>query len=149
MSSLKLVFNPFACLYTNRFTIIISLALVSRPAQSLASQFAAIPDEATKVASIEDLPTITITGSYHGQYILETWLHRKRKRSSWISKHGLYLVKISDSGTASGEFWLCGLCDSQKRTKLFDSKATSSSMQHLLKDHQISEANNTGFLPST
>ncbi len=73
--------------------------------------------------SIVDWPTVTHTGK---QYIVESWLAKKRPRRSWISLHGSFIVEVARDSKLGDVVWCCKHCN-----KVFATRASSSSALHL------------------
>ncbi|KAH7462230.1 hypothetical protein FOMA001_g18608 [Fusarium oxysporum f. sp. matthiolae] len=106
-----------------------------RRTRSVASQLATVRPEHLDVAQPSSLPSLYIDGL---RYVLEDWIHRKRRRSlSWILRYGKYVIRLSDDGTAGGRYWVCGLCDARNQVKILEAKATTSPIYHLNNDHHI------------
>jgi hypothetical protein len=86
---------------------------------------------------ITDLPRILISdGRKKGEWVLESWLHSERARTSWVSEQGLILVQVLDG--ALGEMtWFCRHCDTRHVLKFYTFSTTSSPEKHLKKQHRL------------
>ncbi|KAJ9416875.1 hypothetical protein QL093DRAFT_2592096 [Fusarium oxysporum] len=106
-----------------------------RRTRSVASQLATVRPKHLDVAQPSSLPSLYIDGL---RYILEDWIHKKRRRSlSWILRYGKYVIRLSDDGTAGGRYWVCGLCNARNQVKILEAKATTSPIYHLNNDYHI------------
>ena len=86
---------------------------------------------------MDELPKIKLKSDGRvNTYILEAWLHKKRKRNSWIQPHVNCLVRLNPDDTHEDVF-LCKHCESIGITKLFDGEATTPAGRHLKKQHRI------------
>jgi hypothetical protein len=114
---------PLASIFNNTFR---------RRHQTIDEQIAAAPTTQIRSLQIEDLPRLKVhEGGYKAnEYVLESWLHNRRPRTSWINRYGHLLVQIR--GSSLGEtFWMCVNCDKKRAVKVFRFSATSSAMRHL------------------
>ncbi|KAF6804545.1 transposase-like protein [Colletotrichum musicola] len=61
-----------------------------------------------------------------------------RGRTSWISRHGLFVRELRRDGVTLGKsFWACGLCDHRKVNRLFVASSTASPIYYLEKEHKV------------
>src|SRR4030088_939023 len=63
-------------------------------------------------ANINEYPLIRIGRQL---YLKADWLKLKRKRTSWVSDYGTYLVEVSDKYEKKKIWWSCNLCDTAKK----------------------------------
>jgi hypothetical protein len=69
---------------------------------TILEQINSIPRERLQTRLVTDLPRILISdGRKKGEWVLESWLHSERARTSWVSEQGLILVQVLDG--APGE----------------------------------------------
>jgi hypothetical protein len=61
--------------------------------RTVQEQLEAVAPVQTRSLTVEDLPRLTLLGK-GGQYVLESWLHSRRPRTSWITAHGHLLVQV-------------------------------------------------------
>ncbi len=106
-----------------------------RRAQSIAEQS---PDPASFPinADIRELPPILVQNK---RYIKEDWLHKKRKRRSWVGGHGTYLVEINSDFEPQGTWWACDLCDKKRTTCLYKADSTNAADGHLKGEHSLDD----------
>ena len=105
--------------------------------QTVQEQLEAIAPAQMRSLAVEDLPRLRLLGK-GGQYVLESWLHSRRPRTSWITAHGHLLVQVQATGLGE-TLWLCSTCDKRRKTKIYASAATSSAIRHLQLHHKINE----------
>jgi hypothetical protein len=96
-----------------------------------------IRDQAEDVLALADAPTSIseyplIQGSDGHTYVLDKHFN-KRPRTSWVGKHGHFLIRIVND-TTSGCFWACNTCN-----RVFAAVATTSLADHLRAKHNISK----------
>ena len=106
-----------------------------RRAQSNAEQS---PDPASFPinADIRELPPILVRNK---KYIKEDWLHKKRKRRSWVEDHRTYLVEINSDFEPQGTWWACDLCDKKRTTCLYKANSTNAADGHLKSEHSLND----------
>jgi hypothetical protein len=86
--------SDFSSPEASRAATSVSLVFSSFPrAQSIAEQS---PDPVSFPinVNIRELPPILVQNK---RYLKEDWLHKKRKRRSWVRDYGTYLVEINSN----------------------------------------------------
>jgi hypothetical protein len=75
------------------------------------------------------------------RFVLESQLYKQRSkgRRSWIANDGYYLAELNPDDTIRGIVWCCLLCDQRGKPQFFVAQSTSSSLEHLRKEHSITE----------
>jgi hypothetical protein len=118
--------------------IIAPIFTLSRPRQpTIHEQISSAPRERLRTRLVADLPRILISsGKKQGEWILESWLHNERARTSWVAQQGHILVQILD-GAAAETAWFCRHCDARRVLKFYTFTATSSPEKHLRKQHRL------------
>ena len=86
--------------------------------------------------NVSDMPKIFLNG---GIYVLAQQVRHRKPRTTWISAHGTFLIKLTTDLRKNGEFFYCRLCDSKGKTSLYNLAGTTSSMRHLNKVHNLQE----------
>ena len=150
MSDLESISEATSSLDTGRssagnsaFSILRRSTNLDQTGASLAAQLLTVRPKDLDVPKPIDLPILRVDGK---RYILESWTHKKRRRSeSWITAHGTALIQLDEQGRNLGRFWLCNLCDRRTppKVEMFSLAATSSAMIHLRKVHGIKKNNNS------
>lgn len=72
------------------------------------------------------------------RFFREEWLHRKRKRWSWVGDHGTYLVEINREFKLMQTWWSCNICDAKNRPQLYRTASTNAVNNYLIDDHKLS-----------
>jgi hypothetical protein len=103
--------------------------------QAVATQSTIDLSVLSKATSIDDLPLIHADKKC---FILESWLHKKRVRNSWIYRYGKLLVEIVD-GIEKDIWWHCNHCGQRHIDQLYKIQYTGNAMKHLEKKHGIDE----------
>jgi hypothetical protein len=106
-----------------------------RRAQLIAEQS---PDPASFPinADIRELPPILVQNK---RYLKEDWLHKKRKRRSWVRDYGTYLVEINSDFESQGIWWACDLCDKKRTTYLYKADSTNAADGHFKGEHGLND----------
>jgi hypothetical protein len=84
-------------------------------------------------ADINEYPLIRIGRQL---YLKADWLKLKRKRTSWVSDYGTYLVEVSDKYEKKKIWWSCNLCDTAKKIQLYAASSTNAADGHLRQEHK-------------
>jgi hypothetical protein len=103
-----------------------------RQAKSIIDQIRGAQSVVSLPSNVQDYPAIITPDGK--RYLLESHFST-RARTSWVSQHGTWLLRVSPNGNdTDGAFWCCNRC-----SKLFKAQATSGAIAHLRKDHSVSE----------
>jgi hAT family C-terminal dimerisation region len=89
-------------------------------------------------AGINALPPITLQNK---RYVREDWLHKKRKRRSWVGDHGTFLIEITNGFEPLATWWACDICDRAGKLTIFKADSTNAADRHLKSDHSLQEHN--------
>jgi len=121
----------------------LALAPVFRSARArnptIREQINAAPPAEIRSREVDGLPRLRVyAGPNQGDYILESWVHNRRSRRSWINEYGEWLVLVTPTGLGE-TYWACGRCDNKRKYRLFAVVATSSASRHLKNAHRITE----------
>jgi hypothetical protein len=107
---------------------------------SILEQIKSTPRERLQTRHLDDLPRILISdGKLKGEWVLESWLHSERARTSWVSENGLILLQITH-GAAGAATWFCRHCDARRVHKAYAFAATTSAEKYLKKQHRLGKA---------
>jgi hypothetical protein len=83
-------------------------------------------------ADIDEYPLIKIGRQL---YLKADWLKLKRKRTSWVSDYGTYLVEVNERYEKKKIWWSCNLCDTAKKIQLYAASSTNAADGHLRQEH--------------
>jgi hypothetical protein len=101
-----------------------------RRACSIRDQAEGVLALATPPSSISEYPLIHGVDGHN--YVLDQHFN-KRPRTSWVGKHGHFLLRIIE-GESIGRFWACNDCN-----RIFTAIATTSVADHLRTKHNITK----------
>lgn len=94
---------------------------------SIADQLRAVEDDDSRIlASIEEMMKIWLG---RRRFVPETWLYRKKARTSWMGGHGEWIVELGNDGTiVIRSYWVCKTAPNCKQ--IFTADATTFTKDH-------------------
>lgn len=100
--------------------------------------------EEASTTAVPDVSSVAALPKIHWRtrsFVLESQLDKKRSRGrrSWILNYGDFLAELGRDDQVKGHVWSCRACSETGSPQFFIAQSTSSSMEHLRKEHAITE----------